>query len=124
MTPKAAVLDMPERGEVAPKAETANPNMQHWRAMARPPVTALKTIRGGRLQGMTDVNPQWRYQAMTEQFGLAGFIHFDEESNFHWFKGGGGGTQNPRRRGCAYGQAVMRSSACVVSPAATPNMVS
>ena len=72
MTPKAAVLDMPERGEVAPKAETANPNMQHWRAMARPPVTALKTIKGGRLQGMTDVNPQWRYQAMTEQFGMCG----------------------------------------------------
>jgi hypothetical protein len=47
-------------------------NMQHWLAMSRPPATALKTIKGGRLQGMTDVNPQWRYQAMTEQFGPIG----------------------------------------------------
>lgn len=49
-----------------------NPRTAQWRAMARPPVTALKTIKGGRLQGMTDVNPQWRYQAMTEQFGPCG----------------------------------------------------
>lgn len=51
-------------------AEAAN--MKHWLAMSRPPAKALKTIRGGRLQGMTDVNPQWRYQAMTEQFGPCG----------------------------------------------------
>lgn len=50
----------------------ANPNMERWEAMARPPVTALKQIKGGRLSGMTDVNPQWRYQAMTEQFGMIG----------------------------------------------------
>jgi hypothetical protein len=47
-------------------------HMKHWAAMSRPPATALKTIKGGRLQGMTDVNPQWRYQAMTEQFGPCG----------------------------------------------------
>ena len=46
--------------------------MQHWQAMARPPAGALKEIRGGRLAGMTDVNPQWRYQVMTEQFGPCG----------------------------------------------------
>src|SRR5678809_649791 len=50
-----------------------NDRMRHWDAMARPPASALKTIKGGRLQGMTDVNPQWRYQAMTEQFGMIGF---------------------------------------------------
>ena len=49
-----------------------SPHMTHWRAMARPPQSALKQIKGGRLQGMTDVNPQWRYQAMTEQFGMCG----------------------------------------------------
>lgn len=49
-----------------------NGHMAHWLAMSRPPATALKTIKGGRLQGMTDVNPQWRYQAMTEQFGPCG----------------------------------------------------
>ena len=49
-----------------------NTNMRHWSALARPPKSALKTIKGGRLQGFTDVNPQWRYQAMTEQFGMCG----------------------------------------------------
>jgi hypothetical protein len=47
-------------------------NMETWDALRQPPATALKTIRGGRLQGMTDINPQWRYKAMTEQFGVCG----------------------------------------------------
>lgn len=47
-------------------------NTQIWDAVARPPASALKQIRGGRLQGMTDVNPQWRYRAMTEVFGPCG----------------------------------------------------
>jgi hypothetical protein len=54
------------------KPDTANPNMDVWDALARPPKSALKTIKGGRLQGMTDVNPQWRYQAMTARFGPIG----------------------------------------------------
>lgn len=54
------------------KSANGNSHMTHWQAMARPPVTALKEIKGGRLAGMTDVNPQWRYQAMTEQFGMCG----------------------------------------------------
>ena len=47
-------------------------NMKLWNAVCRPPATALKTIAGGRLKGMTDVNPQFRYEAMTEQFGPCG----------------------------------------------------
>jgi len=47
-------------------------NMEIWRKLSRPPKERLKQIRGGRLSGMTDVNPQWRYQAMTEQFGPVG----------------------------------------------------
>lgn len=43
-----------------------------WDAVSRPPSTALKQIKGGRLTGMTDVNPQWRYRAMTEVFGPCG----------------------------------------------------
>ena len=43
-----------------------------WDAVSRPPSTALKQIKGGRLTGMTDVNPQWRYRAMTETFGPCG----------------------------------------------------
>lgn len=49
-----------------------SPNLAIWDRVARPPASALKTIRGGRLKGMTDVNPQWRYRAMTEVFGLCG----------------------------------------------------
>ena len=47
-------------------------NMEVWNAVKQPPSTALKPIKGGRISGMTDINPQWRYQVMTEQFGMAG----------------------------------------------------
>jgi len=47
-------------------------NMKIWNAVKRPPPEALKTITGGRLSGMTDIKPQWRYQAMTELFGSCG----------------------------------------------------
>ena len=47
-------------------------NLKTWMAVCRPPETALKQIGGGRLKGMTDINPQWRYKAMTEQFGTVG----------------------------------------------------
>ena len=47
-------------------------NMEYWDAMKRPPASALKTIKAGRLQGMTDCKPQWRYEAMTRQFGPCG----------------------------------------------------
>lgn len=46
--------------------------MKHWEKLSQPPRTALKTIGGGRLKGMTDVNPQWRYKAMTEAYGACG----------------------------------------------------
>jgi len=46
--------------------------MEKYRALAQPPEWALKTIKAGRLQGKTDINPQWRYQAMTEQYGQCG----------------------------------------------------
>ena len=47
-------------------------NLKIWDAVKQPPPDALKNIGGGRLKGMTDVNPQWRYQTMTEQFGVCG----------------------------------------------------
>lgn len=47
-------------------------SMEYWNALKQPPPSALKTITGGRLSGMTDIKPQWRYQAMTEQFGMCG----------------------------------------------------
>lgn len=47
-------------------------SLELWNKVSRPPREALKQIKGGRLQGMTDVNPQWRFKAMTEQFGPCG----------------------------------------------------
>jgi hypothetical protein len=47
-------------------------NLKIWDKVARPPKEALKAIKGGRLSGMTDIKPQWRYKAMTEQFGPCG----------------------------------------------------
>jgi len=47
-------------------------NLKIWNQVSRPPKSALKTIGGGRLKGMTDINPQWRYKKMTEMFGPCG----------------------------------------------------
>ena len=47
-------------------------NLELWNNLKRPPLSALKNIGGGRLKGMTDISPQWRYQAMTENFGICG----------------------------------------------------
>lgn len=49
-----------------------NENMNVWEALRTPPKHALKTIVGGRLAGKSDINPMWRYQAMTELFGPCG----------------------------------------------------
>lgn len=47
-------------------------NTRMWDAFSKPPVDALREIRGGRLRGKTDINPQWRLKAMTETFGPVG----------------------------------------------------
>lgn len=47
-------------------------NMEIWNKHKTPPPDALKNIGGGRLGGMTDINPQWRYEAMTKAFGMCG----------------------------------------------------
>lgn len=47
-------------------------NMDVWYKVKRPPEDALKLIRGGRLKGMTDISPQWRYKVLTETFGVCG----------------------------------------------------
>jgi len=47
-------------------------NLKIYNALKQPPKEALRQIQGGRLSGKTDINPQWRYKAMTEQFGICG----------------------------------------------------
>lgn len=36
------------------------------------PESALKPITFGKLKGKSDINPQWRYEALTDVFGLCG----------------------------------------------------
>jgi len=48
-------------------------NMEIYNAVRKPPNNATKQITGGRLSGMTDINPMWRIKALTEQFGPCGF---------------------------------------------------
>ena len=47
-------------------------NLEIYNKLRKPPVDALKQIMAGRLKGMTDINPQWRYEALTEVFGPCG----------------------------------------------------
>lgn len=47
-------------------------NLKLWEAVRKPPKEALREIKGGRLNGKTDINPQWRLKTLTEQFGPCG----------------------------------------------------
>ena len=38
-----------------------------YNSLSRPPVDALRPIQAGKLKGKTDINPQWRYKAMTKR---------------------------------------------------------
>jgi hypothetical protein len=47
-------------------------NMTIYEALATPPNDAVKTIGAGKLKGFSDINPQWRYEALTNLFGPCG----------------------------------------------------
>lgn len=47
-------------------------NMKNWNRLSTVPVTSLKPISFGALKGKSDINPQWRYKAMTEVYGSCG----------------------------------------------------
>lgn len=57
---------------MAEKKEKPVDNMAVYNLMRKVPDTALKTIGAGRLKGMSDINPQFRIQKMTETFGMCG----------------------------------------------------
>lgn len=60
-----------------------------YESLARPPKDALRQIEAGKLKGKTDINPQWRYKAMTEAFGLVG-IGWKYEVRKLWTEQGAG----------------------------------
>lgn len=47
-------------------------NLRYWNKLHKPPASVLKPIQAGRLKGKSDINPQWRMQAMTETYGPCG----------------------------------------------------
>ncbi len=47
-------------------------NMKFYEMGRSVPPEAMKKITGGRLNGMTDINPMWRIKKLTEMFGPCG----------------------------------------------------
>lgn len=47
-------------------------NMEIYEASRTVPPEALKAIQGGRLKGMSDINPMWRIKKLTELYGPCG----------------------------------------------------
>ena len=48
-------------------------NLSLYESFRSVPTEAQKTIKGGRLNGFTDINPMWRIKMLTEKFGACGF---------------------------------------------------
>ena len=45
---------------------------ENYKAVSKPPISALREIQGGDLKGKTDINPQWRYEVMDQVYGQCG----------------------------------------------------
>lgn len=65
-------------------------NLDLYRRYSQPPKEALKTIKGGRLNGYTDINPMWRIMALTEAFGPCG-IGWTYTIDRQWLETGANG---------------------------------
>ena len=64
-------------------------NLHIWEKVKAVPPAAIKPIGGGRLKGMSDINPVWRLKALTEQFGPCG-IGWRYEIVNKWLEKGSG----------------------------------
>ena len=67
-------------------------NMKIYNAVSEVPANAQKPISGGRLSGMTDINPMWRIRVLTEQFGAVGIGWYYEILN-RWIEDGASGEK-------------------------------
>lgn len=56
-------------------------NLILWEALESVPENAQKTIKGGRLNGFTDINPMWRMKKLTEEFGPVGIGWYYKVTN-------------------------------------------
>jgi hypothetical protein len=64
-------------------------NLFFYKELSTPPENALKIIQAGRMKGKTDINPQWRYERMTESFGVCGIGWKFKKVNTEFVKGAG-----------------------------------
>ncbi len=64
--------------------------MAIYESLATPPNDAVKEIKGGNLKGFSDINPQWRYEALTRQFGACG-VGWKYTIDSHWTSPAQGG---------------------------------
>lgn len=62
-------------------------NLEIYNKVRTVPSEAKKSINGGRLKGMTDINPMWRIKVLTEQFGPVG-IGWYYEITSQWIEEG------------------------------------
>ena len=65
-------------------------NMRFYDAVRECPPEALKEIGGGKLKGMSDINPMWRIKRLTDLFGPAGEGWKTENVNY-WTEAGAPG---------------------------------
>lgn len=56
-------------------------NLEIYEKVRKVPEEAKKKISGGRLNGMTDINPMWRIKTLTEQFGPCGIGWYYDVTN-------------------------------------------
>lgn len=73
-------------------ANREDANMSLWRLWEAVPDNAIKPITAGRLKGMSDINPMWRYRVLTETFGPAGVGWKTENETFQIATGADGVT--------------------------------
>jgi len=63
-------------------------NLKYYNMGRQVPQEAKKSIGGGRLKGMTDINPMWRIKKLTEMFGPCG-IGWKYEIEKEWIERNG-----------------------------------
>lgn len=64
-----------KKQDTAPEAQqpVRSDTLGYWKFWAHVAPGMLKRISGGNLNGKTDINPVWRFMALTEAFGPCGF---------------------------------------------------
>ncbi len=71
-------------------------NLEIYKKASDVPAEAQKPIKGGKLKGMTDINPMWRIKTLTELFGPCGigwytqiqerWVERDADESVAWVK--------------------------------------